>query len=210
MIRVPVIAAVLGAAACLAGAAGGLAQGIGDTWGNAPPPAPPAAAPAAIAPPPPSAPEPWTRAEPDWTAAPTVSTLQLQSGFEPDPRNLELQAGGGDDAASLGGACTGRINGRAPDVVLDYRNGGFPLGIFARSAADTVLVVHAPDGRWRCNDDSQGLNPAVAFPRPPSGRYAIWVGTVGAGRAPATLAVTELPIPLRWPANPGRDRLGAN
>ncbi len=124
---------------------------------------------------------------------PTFGTVNLQAGFMPDPHRTALQAGGPIRATSaLGRDCTGNI-AEAPDVRLNYSAGGFPLYIFARSSADTTLVVNLPDGSWICNDDFDGLNPGIVLNRPPSGQYDIWVGTWGGGIAPAELGISEIP-----------------
>ena len=58
---------------------------------------------------------------------------------------------------------------------------------------DTTLVVNAADGSWHCNDDFDGLNPAITFEAPASGQYDIWVGVYGeAGVAPAGLYISEV------------------
>jgi hypothetical protein len=189
--RVSTITAGLGLAVLALASGMTLAQGTKGE-GAAPQTPPQRAAP----PQPQIRPQPQARSQPDWAAPPTYTTLNLQAGFEPDPRTIQVQAGGDFDAAALGGACIGMVNGRAPDVDINYRAGSFPLNIYARSSADTVLVFNDPQGRWHCNDDTHGLNPAISFPRPESGNYNIWVGVIG-GAAPATLSITELDMPAR-------------
>ena len=132
-------------------------------------------------------------AGPNVTAPARYATLDLQAGFLPDPREVQVQAGGELDAAALGGECVGWIDATRADVTLSYRAGNFPLFISADSRADTTLAVRAPDGTWLCNDDFQGLNPGIIIQRPASGEYRIWVGTFNQGRPePATLRISEI------------------
>ena len=84
----------------------------------------------------------------DPAAAPTVRGVELAAAFSPDPYSVPLAAGGPIAAESLyAAACAGGIPA-APQVVLDYRAGGFPLYVMADSASDVSLAVHAPNGRW--------------------------------------------------------------
>lgn len=124
-------------------------------------------------------------------AAPNYGGVSLAPGFTPDPFNINLTAGGNLDAGGLGGSCRGRIT-NAPDYRVQW-NGGSNLIISVNSAADTTLVINAPDGRWYCDDDGgEGLNPSLAFSNARGGRYEIWVGTYGSATAPATLSISEL------------------
>lgn len=130
----------------------------------------------------------------DYTLPPTFGEASLQAGFVPDPQSIEMTAGGPINAAqAIGGGCNGYI-ADAPDFRLFYSAGStYDLTLFARSTADTTLVVNAPDGSWHCNDDADGFDPAVGFDGPLSGQYDIWVGTYQAGQYPlAVLGATEL------------------
>ncbi len=120
--------------------------------------------------------------------------VQLRSGFEPDPHNVTLNAGGSYDASQLRDGCRGYIGTRA-SFTLRYRAGALPLYIGAVSDADTTIVVRAPDGQWFCDDDSAGnLNPIVSWEHPANGRYQIWVGRFGVQNetAPAVLHISEI------------------
>tara|TARA_R110000868_G_scaffold2384_5_gene17645 strand:- start:4229 stop:4843 length:615 start_codon:yes stop_codon:yes gene_type:complete len=121
---------------------------------------------------------------------PTFGTVTLQPGFLPDPYEVSLVAGGSINAATISNDCAGMI-ANAPDFRLNYGGGGSQVFIGVNSAADTTLVVNAPDGGWYCNDDYNGLNPVVGGESPMAGQYDIWVGTYGADTAPATLFITE-------------------
>lgn len=112
----------------------------------------------------------------DISATPVYGTLDLSSGFSPDPQVRSLSAGG-SHRTSLGG-CDAYIYSAAPDYDLNYRAGSLPLIISATSDSDVLLLVNTPDGRWHCDDDSgDGLDPMLTFSSPQSGNYNIWVGT---------------------------------
>jgi hypothetical protein len=116
----------------------------------------------------------------DVSATPTYGSIRLNAGFQPDPFEVTLQSGGSVSASNLGAGCTGMI-ANAPDYQLTYSAGSLPLSISVDSTSDTTLVVNAPDGKWYCDDDGgfNGLNPALVFSKPQSGRYDIFVGTFG-------------------------------
>ena len=118
----------------------------------------------------------------------------LEGGFAPDPYLLDLTAGGAADAADLAIGCAGGI-GTRPDVRLEFTAGALPLNIYAYAdGEDLTLVVRDPSGRYRCDDDTEGLWPAVSIDRPASGTYEIWVGVFGGpgGYGRAVLAISEL------------------
>jgi hypothetical protein len=132
---------------------------------------------------------------PNTREAARYATVTLASGFTPDPHEVRVEAGGELDAgaARLGQGCVGWIDATRADVTLNFTAGSLPLVITADSRADTTLVILAPDGRWLCNDDFQGLNPGVVFQRPASGEYRIWVGTFSRGRPEAAvLRISEI------------------
>src|SRR5882724_3956676 len=80
--------------------------------------------------------------QPNLRGQPAYGTLDLQAGFEPDPRTVQVQAGGPNSAEGLGRDCAGFIDFRQPDVNLTYRAGRFPLYIAVQANADTTLVVN--------------------------------------------------------------------
>lgn len=126
-------------------------------------------------------------------AQPTYGTLNLSAGFTPDPRRVEVRAGG-DIQTQLGGCSSFVAN--APDIDLNYRAGSIPLTIAAASDADVLLLINTPSGRWICDDDSgDGTNARITFSSPESGNYNIWVGTLvdRSGSLPAAqVSITEL------------------
>ena len=133
------------------------------------------------------------------TLPPTFGSTTLSAGFPDDPRSVMLTAGGTNNASTLtpatgSGACVGSI-ATAPDYSVTYNNAGaYPLIFSVISMADTTLVINGPNGQWYCNDDSNGLNPAVRFDTPASGRYDIFVGTYSSTPAPATLYISEIRV----------------
>ena len=130
----------------------------------------------------------------DFDADPNFGTIELASGFTPDPQVVAVRSGGELNAQSLSDSCRGFIS-EAPDVRLHFDAGSLPLIISVAARADTTLVVNAPDGTWYCDDDTgvNGLNPMVRFNDPQSGRYEIWIGTyANASLQPAELHISEL------------------
>lgn len=130
----------------------------------------------------------------DFNGRPNFGTLNLRAGFTPDPQTVAVRSGGSLNAESLSSNCRGFIS-NAPDVRLNYSAGSYPLILSVNSGADTTIVVNAPDGSWYCDDDggARGMNPALRFNNPQSGRYEIWVGTYGnSSTQPATLHVSEV------------------
>jgi hypothetical protein len=131
----------------------------------------------------------------DASLEPVFGSVTLKAGFTPDPRNVDIVAGGTEDASHLGDACVGMV-GDAPDYRLTYTAGGLPLNIWVYSDVDTTLVVNDPNGAWMCNDDGAGdggnVNPGLRWANPPSGVYDIWIGRYGSGDgAQARLVFTE-------------------
>jgi hypothetical protein len=118
--------------------------------------------------------------------------VELTGGFGPDSYNVTAYAGGDIDASGIAGGCVGMV-GESDQVTLSFTAYGGPLIITAYSEADTSLVVNAPDGRWYCNDDTDGLNPQVRWNRAQSGVYNIRVGAVSSNAqgVPVAVAIME-------------------
>ncbi len=130
---------------------------------------------------------------PNLSGSPTYTTWNLSAGFNPDPTEHSIRAGGSDQVTISG--CAGYIHNAAPDIRLNYSSGSLPLHIYARSDADTTLVINRPDGSWICDDDTNNRDPAVSMRSPQSGQYDIWVGNYNGTDTPeATIYVTELDI----------------
>ncbi|MBU8545654.1 MULTISPECIES: hypothetical protein [Roseomonadaceae] len=131
---------------------------------------------------------------PDWRAQPRYATINLRAGFEPDPREVPVEAGGDREATGIGPDCSGWIDFSKPDVDLNYTSGQYPLFISVVATVDTTLVINDSAGNWHCNDDLDGVNPGIVLRSPQSGNYNIWIGTFERG-APqrATLRISEIP-----------------
>ncbi|MED5550467.1 MAG: peptidase [Pseudomonadota bacterium] len=130
----------------------------------------------------------------DYSLQPSFGSINLSSGFLPDPYERRLTAGGTIRAQNRFSNCRGYI-ANAPDFSLYYTAGSQDLFINVDSEADTTLVVNGPDGRWYCDDDGAdaAFNPLLHWQTPQSGRYDIWVGTYSTGSGvPATLFISEL------------------
>lgn len=134
------------------------------------------------------------QAQPNWRAEPMFGTVNLQSGFTPDPRTVEVRAGGADRNSVSGSGCAGFINNAQPDVDLNYQAGRSRLYLYVKSDTDTTLLVNDANGTWHCSDDFEGSNPAIVLNNPPSGNYNIWVGTYAQNStgARAILYISEL------------------
>lgn len=128
----------------------------------------------------------------DVSAPPTFGDLELDEGFEPDPAQVDLMAGGTITPAVSG--CDFGTIAEAPDVDLYYStSGASTLYISAIGADDTTLLVNLPDGSWVCDDDSFGDgDPIVVVPNAEDGLYDIWVGTYGGEPVEASLFISEI------------------
>lgn len=106
--------------------------------------------------------------EPGWEAQPLYTTLNLEAGFDNDPRTVSLDAGGDRTAEGVGPGCGGYINWEKPDVDVNYEKGDEKLHIYVKADSDTTLVIYTPDRKWVCADDisEANLNPLVTFDRP--------------------------------------------
>jgi len=130
----------------------------------------------------------------------SFGTVALEAGFEADPANFEITAGGTVEARSrirtaAGQRCDAGFIASTPDLVVSYEAGRHPLRFFVDArGADTTLAIQLPNGTWLCNDDAVGLNPIIDLASPPSGDYQVYVGSIEADAFPeVTLNITELP-----------------
>lgn len=123
----------------------------------------------------------------------TDASVTLDSGFEPDPHQVNVTAGGADLVPYDG--CNGYVDSTAPDATLDLdTDGSLPLYIYAEAEQgdDLTLTVVGPGGEVFCNDDAVDLSPGLVVEAPEGGRYAVWVGTFvsGSGESAADVAAT--------------------
>jgi hypothetical protein len=129
---------------------------------------------------------------PDFTLDPNYGTVNLESGFTPDPYTHSILAGGSIAAAGAKAGCEGSVSA-APDLQVFFEAGELDLTFMVEADEDTTLLINTPNGRWYCDDDGAGgLNPKVQITNPQSGRYDIWVGTYGDDMVQSTLKVSEL------------------
>ena len=128
---------------------------------------------------------------------PNPNGLSLQSGFLPDPRRIQVVAGGSETTNS----CAGFYN-TEPTLQLNWSGSSDMLRFYVTSSADTTLLVRDPAGVLHCNDDWKpgDTDPMKTFSNPHNGRYTIWVGTYSNSTAYATLNITE--ISTRNPGSP--------
>ena len=105
----------------------------------------------------------------------------LTPGFAPSPFTIDVVSGG--DVAvkplALGDNCLGYA-AADPDVVLELAPGFKRLTFLIASAEDTTLIVNLPNGSWSCNDDTNGLNPALVYHNAAPGSYQVWIGSYAA------------------------------
>ena len=128
-------------------------------------------------------------AQPDPALNPTFGSIDLKAGFKPDPFKKDVSAGG-RISTNLGGV-NGNIS-KAPEFRLNYTAGKAPLTFEVSSKGETTLLIRQPDGKWIANGD--GVRGQIVLTEPQSGRYDIYVGTVGKDTIPATIVIAEAPL----------------
>lgn len=142
------------------------------------------------APPPPPMP-PGMQGQPG--QLPPGVPVSLSAGFMPDPQVGNGVAGGPMAAQAMNPECPGYIAAQ-PSHVMQLQTAFQNLRVIVSAQADTTLVIRAPDGTFRCNDDTEGFNPIVQGPFAP-GAYQIFVGNYAqeAPPTPYVIGFTELP-----------------
>lgn len=102
----------------------------------------------------------------------------LSPGFTPSPATFDALSGGDIDVKSLelGDNCLGYAAGD-PDFLIELTGEFSRITFLIASAEDTTLIISLPNGSWACNDDANGLNPALVFHRAPLGPYRLWIGS---------------------------------
>ena len=110
--------------------------------------------------------------------APRYGSLVLAPGFMPAPAVFNALSGGDIDVKSLrlGDNCLGYA-ASDPDFLVELKGEFSRVTFLSASDADTTLIVSLPNGSYACNDDTNGLNPALVFFNPPAGAYRIWIGS---------------------------------
>ena len=107
-----------------------------------------------------------------WTLAP---------GFHPAPLTTDVLSGGNVAVKPLALAdnCLG-FAASDPDFVVELKAGFGRITFLIASAEDTTLIVNLPNGSWSCNDDTNGLNPALVYYHAAPGSYQVWIGSYAA------------------------------
>ncbi|PTX04215.1 peptidase S1 [Pararhodobacter aggregans] len=129
----------------------------------------------------------------NYNLRPSYGSFNLVAGFTPDPQWLQGRAGGDVHFNPVNGCPGGGWVANAPDFRVHYQASTWPLTFYVRAPGDTILLINDPSGNWYCNDDTDGLDPAIRFGSPRSGQYDIWIATYNRSRVRNTrLYVTEL------------------
>ncbi len=109
---------------------------------------------------------------------PRYGAYSFAPGFSPAPFTLDVLSGGdvAVKALALADNCLGYA-ASDPDVVFELAAGFERITLLVASAEDTMLIANLPNGSWSCNDDTNGLNPALVYHNVIPGRYQIWIGS---------------------------------
>ena len=135
-------------------------------------------------------PSPPSSGGPDFSARPAYGSMSLSSGFAPDPRVVNVTAGGTVAVSGIDPACGGFV-ARVPDVRIAYTAGSLPLTVRVRGQG-VSLLINAPDGRWYCTPVGEA-GVSYRFAEPRSGQFDIWVGSASAEERPsAQLLLSEV------------------
>ena len=102
----------------------------------------------------------------------------LAPGFAPSPFTRDALSGGDIEVKSLrlGDNCLGYA-ASDPDFLIELTGDFKRITFLIASAKDTTLIMNLPNGSWACNDDTNGLNPALVLHQAPPGPYRIWIGS---------------------------------
>ncbi|MFW5790255.1 MAG: hypothetical protein ACOCWE_03265 [Bacillota bacterium] len=130
---------------------------------------------------------------PDQWLEPEFGTVELETGFTPDPYEFEFVAGGELGLGDLG--FVGYV-AESPDYDLVYEAGDeYPLVIKAELEenyfeGEIFLLVNTPDENWYY-DWHNDREPIIQFDNPQSGYYNIWVGTLTGDYPEVKISITE-------------------
>jgi hypothetical protein len=102
-------------------------------------------------------------------------------------QTLNGNAGGAVHAATMDPRCTGQV-GDTPNHVLVLPSAMPQLTLSVEAGPDATLVVLGPGGTL-CDDDTNGLNPALSGPFA-AGTYSVFVGSYQGPSFPYTLTVS--------------------
>ncbi len=112
---------------------------------------------------------------------PRYGRYVLAPAFAPSPFTRDALSGGDIEVKSLrlGDNCLGYA-ARDPDFLIELTGDFKRITFLSASAQDTTLIMNLPNGSWACNDDTNGLNPALVLHNPPPGPYRLWIGSYSA------------------------------
>ncbi len=113
-----------------------------------------------------------------------------------------IDAGGADDSSTIIEGCVGFINAEQPDITFILEGAASSIRFDVRSGSDTTLLVRRPNGEIYCDDDTNGLNPAVQIAKAGAGAYDVWIGVVEPVFAAAEIDVTLGGAAALAPARP--------
>lgn len=155
----------------------------------------------------------WAQGELNPAGAPRYGSHALAPGFTPAPARYDALSGGDIALKSLNLAdnCLGYA-ASDPDFLIELTGEFARITFLNASAQDTTLIINLPNGSWACNDDTNGLNPALVFHNAPPGPYQVWIGSYAAeANDESALYISEdgpeeLPTTATGP-DPGRDPL---
>ena len=144
---------------------------------------------------------------------PRYGSHALAPGFAPTPATFNALSGGDIDVRSLnlGDNCLGYA-ASDPDFQIELTAEFSRITFLIASKEDTTLVINLPNGSWACNDDTNGLNPALVFHNASAGGYRVWIGSYAAEtHDESALTISEagpetLPTTATGP-DPSRDPL---
>jgi hypothetical protein len=126
--------------------------------------------------------------------------VAIAPGFSPQPMTATGLAGGAQLASTLASGCLGNIP-MSPQHILEVTAPMGNLTIMVNAhGADATLVVRMPDGTFRCNDDTDGLNPVVTGPVGP-GRVEIYVGAYSTDSTSSAYTVGFAESPTAMPSS---------
>jgi len=110
--------------------------------------------------------------------SPRYGWRALSPGFKPAPFTHDALSGGDINVKSLGlgDNCLGFAAGD-PDFVIELTGNFSRITFLIASAEDTTLIINLPNGSWSCDDDTNGLNPALVYYNAQAGAYRVWIGS---------------------------------
>ena len=112
---------------------------------------------------------------------PRYGIYLLAPGFAPSPFTRDALSGGDIEVKSLrlGDNCLGYAASE-PDFLIELTGEFNRITFLIASAEDSTLIMNLPNGSWACNDDTNGLNPALVLHNAPPGSYRLWIGSYAA------------------------------